>query len=354
MEDEGEEGAHRAEADEQDAEALDFYTPRGNKKRRKGYSCNICGKVYTYEVSFRKHQQMHEGRSGPSKPIPNEMHNYECAKCGMKFIRHARLRAHMRSHRYRSQLDGPTTRCEQCNKNFNSVDQWMAHVERHQQNPFWCLSCAKGFPDEESLDRHLQRHSLKPYKCKVCQKSFHMFTQLVNHYNIHTEAKPQGCTICGEVFSQPKDLNLHRKKHLRDYLNSVKNNKAVKKKGIASRVNDELEMHSVMEELAGTEEEMEEGELIKSCEDVESVEIASDVSDCGELSHCPKPTQTPESAGQELNEGETQETHVHREHKYWEWECCVCDMGFDEVEMLHAHYVKHATGELPIPPEDEV
>lgn len=84
----------------------------------------------------------------------------------------------------------------------------------------------------------------------------------------------------------------------------------------------------------------------------EEGDVDSEGSDCGEPTHQSNQLcAVAPTAGQEPEETEAGRAHVHREHKYWEWDCCVCDMGFDEVEKLHLHYVKHATGELPIPQE---
>lgn len=337
-----------------------------NKKLRKVYSCLVCGKSYTYLVSFRKHQQLHENQPPPTKSqCVENLNKYECPECGMSFIRRARLLGHLRIHRSHRSFKSKPPRCDQCNKDFTSVQSWIAHNDLHEQKPFWCLSCAKGFIDEKALDKHLQRHNLGQHVCNICHKSFQMVTELRNHYKTHTGAKPYQCTLCGKSFSFLGNLISHRKKHLKVYVGSngmplgIKNSaffakkRVVKKKSlILTSIKEEPEMDVHM---AGKEECVEKSE--PPCEEDHA---DSEESDCGEPMHHYhfKPSKPPgmvgsgppdesksktvdQQAGQELDERET--------HKYWEWECCECDMGFDEVAKLHLHYIKHATGELPIP-----
>ncbi|XP_035528037.1 zinc finger protein 271-like [Morone saxatilis] len=313
----------------------------------------------------------------------SNLHKYECPDCGMLFIRRARLLGHLRVHRSHESSSSKPPRCDQCNKNFTSEDSWMAHVDLHKQKPFWCLSCAKGFSDEASLDKHLQNHSLKKHTCNICHKSFHVTAQLKHHYNTHTGAKPYQCTVCGKNFSFPGNLISHRKKHhagsngmpvgLKNSAIIGKKRLIKKKRLILTSVKEEPEMDINIEELPAKKERGEESDTQKPCEDAEFGDYAnSEESDCGEPVHYfnyfkpskpPGPAGSdpphelkseimPPQAGQGPDESESQETNMHRVHKYWEWECCECDMGFDEVAKLHLHYIKHATGELPIPQDD--
>ncbi|XP_070692008.1 zinc finger protein 569 isoform X3 [Pempheris klunzingeri] len=329
------------------------------KKLGKVYSCSICGKVYTYLVSFRKHQLLHEKRIPATKNVHN-LNQYDCPYCGMSFIRRARLLGHLRTHRSRRSLESKPARCDQCNKDFTSQKSWMVHVDLHRENPFWCLSCAKGFRDEESLDKHLQSHSLRQH-----------------HYNTPTGAEPHQCTLCGKSFSHPENLISHRKSHLRVSGMSLGNSAIIakeriikKKRLILARGKEDPVMDTDMEELLGKEERVENSETQEPWEDAEFGDHANfEELDCGEPVHHFKLSNPPGSAGpdppdesksetvqpltgQELDESELQENDTYTEHKYWEWECCECDMGFDEVAKLHLHYIKHATGELPIPQDD--
>lgn len=351
-------------------QGLGVTTASIEKKLQKVYTCLDCGKVYTYLVSFRKHQRLHEKQSPTTKSVQN-LCKYECPECGLSFIRRARLLGHLRVHRSRTSSKLP--RCDQCNKDFASPKSWIVHLKLHKRNPFWCLTCAKGFKEEAALDKHLQSHNLGQHKRSICRNSFHMSTHLKNYYTTHSGAKPYQCTGCGKRFSHLGNLILHRKKYLGVHVssNGMKSCAVIAKKQvrreekelILTSDEEESEMDTNLGELPGNEE----SETQKPCEDAEFGDHAnSEESHCGEpvrhfelskplgLAGSDQPdelkseTEQPQ-AGQELDESESEETNMDREHRYWEWECCECDMGFDDVTKLHLHYIKHATGELPIP-----
>lgn len=348
-------------------------------KYQKVYSCFVCGKAYSYLVSFRKHQQLHENQSSTAKSQSvQNLNKYECPDCGMTFVRRTRLLGHLRVHRSHKPFISKPPRCDQCNKDFTSIKSWMIHIEIHKERPFWCLSCAKGFRDEVSLDKHLQGHSLKQHKCNICCKGFQTPARLMCHYNTHSGAKPYQCSLCGKSFSHPGNLVSHRKKHLRVYASNgmslgIKNFRAKKqvikkKRLVLTSVKEVPEMDTQMEELPENEGSVETSEGQSPCEDAEFRDHTnSEESDCGEPMHDIKLSKPPGSAGSDppgesksqsvqpqtrLDESEPQEANMHSEHKYWEWECFECDMGFDDVAKLHMHYIKHATGELPFPQDD--
>lgn len=122
-------------------------SPSGNEKP---HICSICGKIYTYLVSYLKHLKLHNSHS--DQPL---IVKYVCSECGMSFVRHTCLVRHLKSHQKPVASKPPTYRCDQCRKEFSSAKKWRKHVKFHKENRFWCLNCAKGFSNEESLDRHL-------------------------------------------------------------------------------------------------------------------------------------------------------------------------------------------------------
>lgn len=313
---------------------------------RNVYSCLACGKVYTYLVPFLKHQLEHKLHSRPrSSQKHGRLHRYSCSVCGMIFIKKEQLRAHTRIHALNTSCRAAAPQCDQCGKTFASTRTWAAHMELHKQQLFWCLSCSKGFPDESALDRHLQGHSRKQHTCKICRKSFAKVTELVAHYKAHTAAKAYQCTVCAKSFRFLGNLISHRKQHLR----------------VLPGGDGRVTKHSAKIRFRKRKGQFFLSRRVKPVlyePEAPGVHVESEGSDCGEPMHQLKPSNQPdeseletvgqETPGQEVQEKEAEGTHVLREHKYWEWNCCVCDMGFDEVEKLHLHYVKHATGELPI------
>ncbi|KAM6936701.1 uncharacterized protein PEZ65_006758 [Lycodopsis pacificus] len=360
------------------AQGVEGATPETSKLPGKMHACLVCGKVYTYMVSFRKHQRLHEKQPSKESSVQN-LTNYQCPDCGLTFIRRARLLGHLKVHR--SDNSKPP-RCDRCNKDFISVNTWMAHVDLHRRKPFWCLSCARGFKDEALLDKHMQSHDLRTYGCNICPKKFCTAKQLRVHHNSHTGARPYPCTFCGKRFSQSGNLNSHLKRHLavyvrssgrplgaRNYVNIAMKPEIGKSRLLAS-VKEEQETDTSIDELPRMEEGVRKNETEEPCEDFVSGHHANpEVSDWEEAEHHFKISKPPGSAGsvppdefksetvqpptgQGLDEREPQERNMLRERKYWQWECVECDMGFDEVAELHSHYIKHATGELPMRQDD--
>ncbi|XP_035019476.2 zinc finger protein 271 isoform X2 [Hippoglossus stenolepis] len=316
-------------------------------KGRHEYCCNFCGKLYTYLVSYKKHLQQHEQKPTSSKPTVLTLSKYECPHCDMSFHRRTRLRSHLTVHALRKSSKKTPSRCDQCNKVFLCPKLLLRHMDLHKKKPFWCLSCAIGFRDELSLDKHLQNHSLRQHKCDVCQKRFQMSSELMNHSKTHTGAKPHMCSLCGKGFSYKPNLIRHQKEHFWIFFGSGESSQLIK--------NSEMKRpapSSGTGELLEKEKIAQQSETRKPCEVAD--EANSEESDCGEplhyLSGMADPLDWLKTERVQPQEG--QETNVHREHKYWEWECVECDMGFDDVAKLHLHYVKHATGELPFPQFD--
>lgn len=332
-----------------------------NANLRNAYSCLVCGKVYTYLAPFLKHQLEHKLHSGLRRSegggSSRRYSCYSCSVCKMTFARKVQLRAHARTHvithartRARTHVQDTSARaaalaaaaaaqCDQCGKTFASTRMWAAHMELHKQHFFWCLSCSMGFPDEANLDKHLQGHNRKQHVCTICRKSFAKVSELVTHCQTHTSAKAYQCTLCARSFMFLQNLISHQKRHQRVTTHTSK-----------TRVgHNKGEFSPSRKEQQGTHEAEAPG--------VGKVE--SEESDCGELLCQFMPSNQPVksefestalTAGQEDQE-EAGGAHLHSELQYQQWDCCVCDMGFDEVEKLRLHYVKHATGELPIPQE---
>ncbi|XP_058502989.1 zinc finger protein 99 isoform X2 [Solea solea] len=341
---------------------------------RQLYACEICGKLYTYLSSFQKHLKLHKKKT-VKRQSPLKMNKYECPDCGMSFTRRTRLLGHLSVHMPHRpsepmhSSDGDDLmlpRCDKCNRDFSSIKSWMIHIDMHKEKLFWCLSCAKSFKNEESLDKHLQRHSFRQHKCDICHESFHSSSQLRNHFNTHTGAKPYECTLCGKTFSRSGSIIAHQKNHLEVYFESsrspvdFKKFILMRKLGVIEKktpkltsVTKEPQLDAVMDEMPETSQLCDDAESgdQSSCEDSNCGEAAHYLAESGPTDESKSESERPQ-AELELKESETEETNVYNEEKYWEWECFECDMGFDDVEKLHLHYIQHATGELPIPQFD--
>ncbi|MEQ2209599.1 hypothetical protein XENOCAPTIV_001310 [Xenoophorus captivus] len=300
--------------------------------------------------------------------IDSNLRNYECPDCGMLFIRRTRLISHLRVHRSKRRNKLP--KCDQCNKVFTSVKSWTAHVELHKERRFWCLSCAQGFMNEGMLDKHLQSHSLRQQNHNA-DESIHNAKPFLCPPKIQ---RTHHCLHCGKRFWRSKTLFRHKLKHLgcQGGATSKPPGSPAFNQGVedmeteTSLTNrrEKLEMDASMEELQAKEENMKIRDQSQHSAAEDGDQENFEDSDCGEPGHCYEISELHRSDNQldqpsseavhspAGKERERAEPRLHREHKYWEWECIECDMGFDEMAKLHSHYVKHATGELPIPKEE--
>lgn len=341
----GEHGSPKVCVKEEDLDVVEsslaetFLNPlAGNAGRNQGYVCKICGKAYKYVLSYRKHLSTHKNKNQKEKSQSDHLRKYECPDCGMSFIRRTRLISHLRVHRAREAVTIP--KCDQCNKKFTSARSWLSHLQIHKERQFWCLSCSQGYLDEVSLDKHLQRHSLNSFKKKMESR------RQKNRQMIYR------CEVCGKGFPGSKEFLWHQKIHTENGYGILTQEVEGDDGNNAELLGDEdSEMNGDMEELPRAEEDT---DLKKSPDlNVNAETEKSDESDCGEPVHCFKLAKLlswadlpAENAPDDPSEGQEP-----REHKYCEWECILCDSGFDEVAKLHLHYTKHATGEIPIPQE---
>ncbi|XP_061632744.1 zinc finger protein 135 isoform X3 [Phyllopteryx taeniolatus] len=301
------------------------------------YRCQICGKVYMYLLSFQKHLELHTGKKPiPKSPIGESARKYDCPICGMEFYRKTRLRGHLLTHMSRE-----VHRCDQCNKTFDNLSLWLGHEEFHKTRPFWCLSCSKGFMQEDYLNKHLQRHHLGTYKCLICSKRFFTSRLLGDHLSSsHASSQP----VVGSASLKMAAAGSGDESVMED--GSV----------LSANDKDEQEPQTCVETEGSLQTS---GNFEKSGELFENREFSqSNVSDCGDLVQQPPKSSTAPAgeelrkAGvaqttQEINSGEQPEDGD--DHKHWEFECFECGTGFDDITLLHLHYVKHATGDLPFP-----
>ncbi|XP_064818027.1 zinc finger protein 37-like [Oncorhynchus masou masou] len=339
----------------------------------KVYACSICGKVYSYLESFRNHQKMHE------KEVKKQPTENKCPDCGKVFARPSLLVTHLKVHRPPVPMEPSTLKCDQCVKHFNSLQTYLIHMDLHKQKPFWCLACAKGFRDELSLDKHLQGHNLRRHKCDLCEKSFRVPAELRYHYNTHTGAKPYKCTLCKKNFSQLGNLITHRKKHVGVYVGASKTPLGPRNHLFAGRRrvtemkrlvftgmgSTEAEVIDMLQEHQEEQEEEEEEDIKVGEEESGSEESESRSEDSGAEdssksdssdSSGSDSSDDSDSSGSGEEEGEQEgkeetalEAHVAVQQKrHKEWECFECGEGFDQESALHLHYMKHASGELPV------
>ncbi|CAI2356157.1 unnamed protein product [Caenorhabditis sp. 36 PRJEB53466] len=143
-----------------------------------GFSCQRCGKVFSYEYYRDKHLKY-------TRCVDNGNRKFPCTICSRSFEKRDRLRIHI------------------------------LHVHENHR-PHTCSVCQKAFSQSSSLNKHLRVHSgERPYKCSFCPKAFTASSILRTHVRQHSGEKPFKCAHCGKAFASHAAHDSHvRRSHM--------------------------------------------------------------------------------------------------------------------------------------------
>lgn len=284
--------------------------------------CDECGLIFSYPKHYVNHLQEH--RYGPFRLTQEEteakpLQGYVCPECGKVYTYLVSFRKHLQEHRkdvsgargpalnkyscpfcqmvfvrmraFQAHLrnhHGRHLRCDQCAKTFVFVETYLSHMELHWQNPLWCVSCCRGFRDEASMHQHLERHLLGKHKCSLCSQQF-LSEDLLRR---HSKASHPTCTPAPSSPGEGAES------------------------ADSGAPQAETQPESAKCDITDLEDELE-----------------SEECDCGEPS-C----------------GLDTVANPKKPQRYWE--CVECDEGFDDISVLHHHYMLHAAGEIHLPGRD--
>lgn len=244
-----------------------------NRRRRRQISslcmkrmCHICGKIFKYPESLRRHLKtvhsderpfkchlctssfnrkhnltihikvVHQGeRVYTRKHIPrlcqycgkvllsvrsleehiSSIHTkkalYECDKCHSTFFRKMGLVRHNSECNGKSQPGKEFLKyCEFCGLEFKKEHFYNKHKFKHMST-FSCSTCGLQFDDGISLKEHIDSDhpELNPFACEVCHKKFKSSSLLKCHKVIHSEEKRFQCERCPLKFLKKKYLLTH-------------------------------------------------------------------------------------------------------------------------------------------------
>lgn len=84
--------------------------------------------------------------------------------------------------------------------------------------------CGKEYQSKFNLKKHFKVSHLKGkcFECLTCNKSFVSKQNLQEHSYIHSGLKPFRCSFCGKKFRQTSQLSLHKRKHKKQYKETLK------------------------------------------------------------------------------------------------------------------------------------
>ena len=293
----------------------------------KNFPCDSCSKSFKSKTHLERHELTHKDRS---------IWPYHCAICDKAFIEISRYKQHQENiHRMTWDIpqakSGPSVlQCSVCEKQFHNAEHWKRHERTHKDprdflflceycgkwfkkvnsqqhlmihskiKRYPCTYCHASFNTEGLLDRHLPSHTgVLPYMCQFCGEGFARKFQLLRHQQqAHTDFLPLQCSACDKGFTEPEDLDEHEKSHLTAELFSCD----ICPKGFRTKV--QLKAH--------------------------------------EWRHRPKKEWPFEClvCGKKFTRRASKIMHQ-KDHGIYEYQCEVCQKGFDLRSKLNEHIVTH-------------
>ena len=137
---------------------------------------------------------------------------YSCEDCGKSFTYLGNLTSHMEKHCRKANIK---INCPSCN--LKILKKSLArHLLTHRQEKLKCSTCEMKFRSKEKLLNHERNHPVKT--CRVCNKKFRRpFLLKIHEREVHGEStKPSKvkvkheCKDCGIVFNRPGRLMRHQ------------------------------------------------------------------------------------------------------------------------------------------------
>ena len=201
---------------------------------QKIFSCDKCGKIFTWHSALVSHKVNHHGfrpyqcevccKTFPRKSVLR-LHlfshsNYKplkCEECGKQCSTKSSLNWHLKTH-----TDERPFCCDICGKTFKCRSDVYKHNKVHSsfREQFQCLICSKSYLTKAGLESHnLQLHAAederkaREFKCKWCPFVCSTKNYLGKHTVIHTGQKDHMCEVCGRAFSFEYSLKRHRLMH---------------------------------------------------------------------------------------------------------------------------------------------
>ncbi|KAK3919127.1 Zinc finger protein 425 [Frankliniella fusca] len=220
-----------------------------------GIKCPKCNLIFMSLAKYQQHCSTHLGKtlttcfvcnyasirvSDVVKHLLEEDHGERvCSICLLEVSSSQNLKDHLQVHNQTQPF-----LCLTCNTRFQTRTALHSHIVRHTiETPFVCKECGRGFKWKHGLQNHMVTHSkLKTFLCDECGYSTAHLRSFIDHKTIHSgekfkcpkpdcqftsvrkesvkhhlmthsKEKPYQCEVCGQAFSQAKNLRRHAASH---------------------------------------------------------------------------------------------------------------------------------------------
>ena len=167
----------------------------------KKFVCPVCNKRFPYEHSLKTHMPLH-----------TDQREFICCVCSKGFVTQGALRSHEALH----EPNQGSYQCKECGKTYRTPNQLRGHERRHtpDRNRYMCHICGCTFMFRSNLEAHAVVHRTdKTFHCKLCEKSFKTYATLYSHMKVHQTEKPFMCEICAKGFKTKECLKAHSRRH---------------------------------------------------------------------------------------------------------------------------------------------
>ncbi|KAJ1525693.1 hypothetical protein ONE63_008904 [Megalurothrips usitatus] len=238
-----------------DSDVMDGISLSDDESEWGGVKCPKCDLVFMSLAKYQQHCSSHLGKTYTScyvcnyasirvpdviKHLQEKDHGEKvCSICLLELSSSQSLKEHILTHDQAQPF-----LCLTCNTRFQTRTALNSHIVRHlNETPFVCKECGRGFKWKHGLRSHMVTHSkLKAFLCDQCGYSTAHLRSFIDHKTVHSGAKfkcpkpdcqfssvrkesvkhhlkthskqrPFQCEICGQAFSQCKNLRRHAASH---------------------------------------------------------------------------------------------------------------------------------------------
>ena len=178
----------------------------------KPYSCDECGKEFSYRKSLLDHQKVHK--------LADE--NFACSECDSSFKRKVELKKHTKKNHTVELNKGLKNLyvCDECGKRFKDLPSYKFHhktIHTNDPHKFICDLCSYKAPTSWTLKKHKSTHLPPTLPCETCGRKFKNKLYLNLHQKtVHTENKDKlfQCDQCEKGFMTKITYEGHMNMHL--------------------------------------------------------------------------------------------------------------------------------------------